>query len=64
MKVPVIDLGVCTECDCCIAVCPAVFRQNEAAGYMEVIDLAEYPEADVDEAIKNCPVDCITWEEE
>jgi ferredoxin len=29
---------------------------------MEVIELAEYPRALVDEAIKNCPEDCIVWE--
>jgi ferredoxin len=23
-----------------------------------------YPESDVDEAIKNCPKDCIGWEED
>jgi len=63
LKVPVIDLGECTYCDGCIEVCPTVFRKNEAAGYMEVIDLAVYPVEEVDEAIKNCPADCISWEE-
>jgi ferredoxin len=29
---------------------------------MEVIELAAYPVALVDEAIKNCPEDCIFWE--
>jgi len=31
---------------------------------MEVIDLDVYPVALVDEAIKNCPEDCISWETE
>ncbi len=43
--------------------CPAVFRVNDA-GFIEVADLDAYPVADVDEAIKNCPTDCIRWEEE
>jgi len=47
----------------CIEVCPEVFIQNDA-GYIEVIELETYPEAEVDEAIKYCPEDCIHWEEE
>lgn len=63
MKVPVIDLGICTECEGCMVVCPSVFRRNEAAGYIEVVDMDEYPEEEVNEAIKICPVSCISWED-
>ena len=42
--------------------CPAVFKFN-SAGYIEVIELSSYPEAEVEEAIKICPEDCIYWEE-
>ncbi len=63
MKIPTIDLGCCTRCDGCLAVCPEVFHYNEATGMIEVADLASYPEECVDEAIKDCPDDCITWEE-
>jgi ferredoxin len=59
---PVVDLGKCSLCEGCIAVCPAVFRLNDA-GFIEVMDLDDYPRAEVDEAIKNCPEDCIEWEE-
>ena len=62
MKIPVIDLGECVDCDACIEVCPALFRRNDA-GYIEVIELPEYLEEELEEAIKNCPADCITWEE-
>ena len=62
MKIPVIDLGECVDCDVCIEVCPAVFRRNDA-GYIEVIELPEYLEEELEEAIKNCPADCITWKE-
>ena len=61
MKVPVVDIGTCTLCMGCVEVCPDVFRVNDA-GYIEVVDMAHYPEADVDEAIKYCPEDCISWE--
>jgi ferredoxin len=29
--------------------------------YIEIIDLPEYPEKEVDEAIMFCPEDCIAW---
>ena len=62
VKVPVIDLGECVDCEACLELCPMVFRQNDA-GYIEVIDLQEYPVEEVEECIKNCPTNCITWEE-
>ena len=62
MKIPVIDLSLCSVCGACIEVCPLVFRLNDA-GYIEVIELSSYPETQVNEAIKYCPEDCIYWEE-
>jgi ferredoxin len=60
VKVPVIDLGECVDCEACLELCSTVFRRNDA-GYIEVIDLPEYPVAEVKECIKNCPANCITW---
>ena len=60
MKVPVIDLGECVDCEACLDLCPSVFRRNDT-GYIEVVDLEKYPEEEVEEAIKNCPADCIAW---
>lgn len=62
MKKPFINLSDCIICEVCTAVCPSVFKLNDA-GFIEVADLAEYPFGDVEEAIKNCPGDCISWEE-
>jgi ferredoxin len=62
MKVPVLDIGVCTLCMGCVEICPDVFLENEA-GFIQVVDMDDYPQAAVDEAIKYCPVDCIGWEE-
>lgn len=59
---PSIDPGLCSDCGGCVEIAPRVFRYNPATGLMEVIELAEYPRALVDEAIKNCPEDCIVWE--
>lgn len=62
-KILIIDLGSCSECQGCIEVAPEIFRYNEITGCMEVVDLNEYSEEKVREAMKNCPKDCIKWEE-
>lgn len=61
-KMPVVDLSACIRCGVCIDVCPAVFSETDA-GIVLVAELDDYPEAEVDDAIKNCPKDCIFWEE-
>ena len=63
MKKPSIDLSECILCEICMEVCPEVFQLNEL-GYIEVADLSVYPEEGVDEAMRNCPPSCISWEEE
>lgn len=60
IRVPVIELSDCIKCGVCVDSCPEVFRMNDA-GFVEVIDLEAYPQGLVDEAIKNCPTDCIFW---
>jgi len=62
MKNPDIDLSDCSMCGICVDLCPMIFQLN-AAGYVEVIYSADYPKEDIDEAIKNCPGDCISWTE-
>jgi ferredoxin len=62
VKIPVVELSQCNLCEVCVEVCPVVFKLNEA-GYIEVAELSVYPPAEVDEAIKNCPSDCIYWAE-
>lgn len=62
MRRPVIELSDCVVCEVCVEACPAVFSLNDA-GYIEITDMAEYPEACVGEAVRNCPEDCISWEE-
>ena len=62
MRAPVVELSDCIKCGVCVELCPEVFRMN-SAGYIDVIDLPDFPENEVDEAIKYCPVDCIYWDE-
>ena len=61
-KIPVIDMSKCTDCESCLEICPSVFKRNKETGYIDVIELDEYPEEDVQEAISTCPADCIKWE--
>jgi ferredoxin len=63
MKQPIVDLSDCILCGVCVDVCPDVFRLGDA-GYIQVLELEAYPEPDVENAIRNCPVDCIRWEED
>ena len=60
MKKPLVELSDCILCEVCVEVCPTVFVLNEM-GYIEVVELTDYPEIEVEEAIKNCPANCIYW---
>ena len=60
MKRPVVELSDCVRCEICVAVSLSVFSLNEA-GFIEIAELNAYPEEEVDDAIKNCPEDCIYW---
>jgi len=62
MNNPIVDLSDCILCGVCQDVCPEVFRLNDA-GYIEVTEMTNYPRSCVEEAIKNCPADCIAWEQ-
>jgi ferredoxin len=62
IRVPVIDLGECTDCGSCMEICPEVFQRNSETGCIEVLDLPDYPEEEILEAIAMCPADCITWD--
>ena len=63
-RVPVVDLIRCSDCEACLELCPEVFRRSADTGRIEVADLSAYPKEAVEEAIANCPRDCIDWEEE
>lgn len=62
-RMPVIDYDTCIACGNCEAVCPEVFRLNESLGHSEVIDPTGTPEERIQEAIDQCPAQCITWDE-
>jgi ferredoxin len=62
MRLPIVELSDCIKCGVCVEICSEVFRLN-SAGFIDIIELPSYPESDVNDAIKYCPVDCIYWEE-
>jgi len=64
LRKPVVDIGRCTLCEGCLAVCPQVFELNPVMGYIEVRELDHYPEEAVQEAINICPAKCLAWLEE
>lgn len=63
MRKPAIEMGDCVLCEICAEVCPQVFSLNDM-GYVDISDQKQYPEDCVDEAIRNCPARCISWEED
>ena len=62
MKIPAVDIGRCTMCGGCIEMCPLVFRLNDS-GFIEITEVSDYSAPCIEEAIKYCPEDCISWEE-
>jgi ferredoxin len=60
MKRPLVELSDCIACGVCAEVSPDVFRFSDA-GYIEVAELEAYPQEEVNDAIKYCPTDCISW---
>jgi ferredoxin len=62
VRTPTLDWSRCTGCEACLEVCPEVFVMNPA-GYIEVLEHHPYPEECIEEAIRYCPADCISWDE-
>ncbi|MDM8526073.1 ferredoxin [Desulfococcaceae bacterium HSG8] len=62
MKIPIVELSDCIQCGICEEVCPSVFNLTDL-GYVNIAELSAYPESEVEEVIRNCPTDCICWEE-
>lgn len=59
---PYVDIGRCSQCFGCLEIAPEVFTYDEVTGMIVVADMQCYPESLVNEAIKNCPKDCIKWD--
>ena len=55
-----VDQDAYIGCGLCASVVPEVFRLNDD-GVSEVFDLEGAGEANIQEAIDSCPVNCIHW---
>jgi ferredoxin len=62
MRIPEIEASNCVLCEVCTTACPSVFKLNDL-GFIEIVEMNQYPENDIDLAIQNCPKDCIYWTE-
>ncbi len=63
-KKVVIDQDECEGCETCVELCPEVFAFDEEKEVAYVIKPEGGPEDEIEEAIDNCPVECIYWEED
>ncbi len=63
-RIPKINEDECIACGNCEQVCPGVFRLNEVLGHSEVINPHGAPEDEIQQALDQCPAQCISWEEE
>ncbi len=61
MRKPKIDQDICIGCELCASTAPGVFRMNED-NLAEVYDPEGGSEEEIQEAMDNCPVNCISWE--
>lgn len=52
----------CIGCGLCAEIVPRVFRLNDE-GVSEIIDPDSDEESKIQQAIDECPVECIYWEE-
>ncbi len=60
-KIPFVDADLCTGCELCVETVPNVFQmEGEVA---TVTDPEGSSEEEIQEAIDNCPVEAIAWQE-
>ena len=61
-KIPYVDQDECTGCGLCEEVCPEVFQLNED-DISVVHNSGGASEEQIQEAIDECPVECIHWQD-
>ena len=60
MRIPVVNQDECTGCELCCDTAPNTFRLNDE-GISEVISPPGDDEETIQQAIDDCPVECISW---
>lgn len=61
-KVPVVDQNECTGCESCVDIAPNTFKMNDD-DVSEVMNPTGDPEDVIQQAIDDCPAECIAWSE-
>lgn len=57
-----INTDECIGCEVCVETCPDVFEFDDDEGKAAVIEAADFDAECVEEAVANCPAECITKE--
>ena len=60
-RIPYVDQEECISCESCVELCPGVFRIDDAVDKAEAYDPTGASEAEIQEAMDNCPAECIHW---
>ena len=58
----VVDPELCTGCETCVEICPEVFEMGDD-GLSHVKNQEACDKCNCDEAIEDCPVEAISWED-
>lgn len=61
-RIPKVDKEACIACEVCTQICPEVFEM-QPDGKSGVHNPEGAPEEKIEEAMDNCPVACIHWQE-
>ena len=59
---PYVDKGMCSQCEFCVINLPEVFRLDDDE-YAEVHNPEGASEDEIQEAMDNCPMGSIHWED-
>jgi ferredoxin len=60
-KTPYVDVDLCTGCELCAETAPEAFQME--GDVATVIEHTDAGEDQIQEAIDNCPVEAISWQE-
>jgi ferredoxin len=59
--VPYVIRADCIHCGACAEICPGVFQVNKALGFALVLNPRGASPLLIQEAIDQCPVQCLQW---
>jgi ferredoxin len=60
--IPHVVRADCIHCGACHEICPQVFQVTKALGFVLIINPRGASVFTIQEAMDNCPVQCIQWQ--